>query len=124
MTTESAVIPTDVYPVGVLATIKQVRRALLARDDRLRGKRWTIVKLNVRNERRYLLSQVAERNWRAVRNTFNGYLAEHRGCAHNCGKGWTKRAALRRADRLCREHIAEALSITFPTGSTTGGDPR
>lgn len=57
----------------------------------------------LRSEWRYTLSQVKARNWRAVRNTFNGYLCEHDTHPHNCGAGWTKRAAIRRAARLCRE---------------------
>lgn len=70
-----------VYPVGLLADIKRkrVRHAL----------------------RGYLWRQIKARNWRAVRNYFNGYLCEHDGHPHNCGSGWTKRAAIRRADRLC-----------------------
>ena len=41
------------------------------------------------------------RNWRALRNYFNGYLAEWHfppdGLRHSrCGRGWTKRAAIRR----------------------------
>lgn len=49
----------------------------------------------------YLNSRVKARNWRAVRNYFNGYLAEWHyppeGMQHtHCGRGWTRRAALRR----------------------------
>lgn len=50
---------------------------------------------------RYLQRQARARNWRAVRNYFNGYLAEHRHGGHNAGRGWTKRAALRRVERIC-----------------------
>lgn len=57
---------------------------------------------DLRRQWRYTVRQVKCRNWRAVRNTFNGYLAEHDGHPHNCGKGWTKRAAVRRVVRLCR----------------------
>lgn len=70
----------DVYAVGVLDALQ--RREL-------------------RRHWRYLRYQIARRNWRAVRNSFNGYLAEHDNHPHNCGKGWTKRAAMRRAERLC-----------------------
>lgn len=66
----------DVYPVGVLAGIKQRR---------------------FRQTLRYVARQVRARNWRAVRNSFNGYLAEvsYSDIRHTrCGRGWTKRAAL------------------------------
>jgi hypothetical protein len=35
------------------------------------------------------------------RSYWNGYLAEHEGCAHNAGRGWTRRAAARRAWKIC-----------------------
>ena len=69
-----------VYPVGWLAAWKRKK---------------------LRSEWRYMARQVRARNWRAVRNTLNGYLCEHDGHPHNCGSGWTKRAAVRRADRIC-----------------------
>lgn len=44
-----------------------------------------------------------DRQWRALRNWLNGYLCEHEhdGWTHNCGRGWTTRAAQRRARRIC-----------------------
>jgi hypothetical protein len=72
---------TYVYPVGVLDTFQ-------------RRKGW-------RTTRRYLAHQIHNRNWRAVRNHFNGYLAEHDGHPHNAGRGWTRKAALRRVERIC-----------------------
>lgn len=74
---------TDVYPVGLLLDFKR---------GRLRY-----------GLRRYLMRQVRDRNWRAVRNYFNGYLAEHRHGGHNAGRGWTKRAAIRRVERICKD---------------------
>jgi hypothetical protein len=67
---------TDIYPVGLLRDwqhrkMRPLRRAL-----------------------RYPVSQARRGNWRAVRNYFNGYLAEPtpiRG--RRCGHGWTKRRA-------------------------------
>lgn len=56
---------------------------------------------------RYLFRQARAKNWRAVRNYFNGYLAEHDGHAHNAGRGWTRRAAIRRGYLLC-DHAVEA----------------
>lgn len=76
------------YPVGLLSDIKRrrVRRGL----------------------RRYLWRQIKSRNWRAVRNYFNGYLAEWHYRPDgvrltHCGRGWTRRAAIRRLG----SHIAE-----------------
>ena len=74
----------QVYPVGML------------RDVQHHG-----IKRGLRRSWRYLLYQAKRRNWRAVRNSFNGYLAEHDNHPHNCGKGWTRRAAERRVERLC-----------------------
>ena len=71
---------TDIYPVGLLMDLRRRR---------------------VRSGLRYLRHQAGAHNWRAVRNYFNGYLAEHRHGGHNAGKGWTKRAALRRVERIC-----------------------
>jgi hypothetical protein len=72
-----------VYPVGLLSDIKRKR-----------------VRYGVRH---YLWSYgIRGRRWRAVRNYFNGYLAEHDGHPHNAGRGWTKRAAVRRVERICR----------------------
>lgn len=69
------------YPVGLLSDIKRrrVRRGLSG----------------------YLWRQVKARNWRAVRNYFNGYLAEWHYRPDevrltHCGRGWTRRAAIRR----------------------------
>jgi hypothetical protein len=88
-----------VYPVGVLASMLRIRRAITVRE--LAGKRAGIIRHEIRKERWYLAHQLRKRNWRAVRNSFNGYLAEHDGHPHNCGSGWTKRAAQRRADAIC-----------------------
>jgi hypothetical protein len=51
--------------------------------------------------RNYVWMQAKRGNWRAVRNYFNGYLAEWHyppaGMLHyKCGRGWTRKAALRR----------------------------
>lgn len=101
-------VVTDIYPVGVLQAVQIVWRALTV--PTLRGKRVGIVRSEVRRVRTYLSAQARAHNWRAVRNHFNGYLAEHDRCAHNAGRGWTKRAAERRVERICRRHIADALA--------------
>ena len=73
---------TDVYPVGLLKDVQYHRLRY-----GLRHYVWGYC--------------IKGRRWRALRNYFNGYLAEHRGCAHNAGRGWTKKAALRRVRTLC-----------------------
>ena len=70
----------EAYPVGLL------------RDWKLR---------KIKSGVRYLKIQIKRRSWRAVRSYFNGYLAEWHyppeGMKHyKCGRGWTKRAAIRR----------------------------
>ena len=60
----------------------------------------------------YLIPQIKRKNWRAVRNYFNGYLAEWHYCPEGvvhskCGKGWTRRAALRSLGR----HLVESNLI-------------
>lgn len=75
---------TLIYPVGWLDAWK-------TRQMRWQW-RYTVEKLQAR-----------PRQWRDLRNSFNGYLCEHTGHPHNAGRGWTKRAAARRAERLCRK---------------------
>lgn len=94
----------DVYSVGVLHTLQIVGRCLTIRHPDLAGRRWTTIKREVRKEWRYITGYCLKgRRWRALRNTFNGYLAEHDNHPHNCGRGWTKRAAIRRVNRLCAQ---------------------
>lgn len=66
---------------------------------------WRSGRLHV--SRRYLKHQIKARNWRAVRNHFNGWLAEHEGCHHNAGRGWTEKAACRRALAICQREAAK-----------------
>ncbi|MGP5071682.1 hypothetical protein ACTXI0_04660 [Arthrobacter rhombi] len=79
------------YPVGLLRDIKR-KRGLVG-------------------VRRYLWPRIKHKNWRAARNYFNGYLAEWHFppegvLIHKAGKGWTRRAAIRRLGI----HIAEVNS--------------
>ncbi|MGB0971695.1 MAG: hypothetical protein ACPGVG_12140 [Mycobacterium sp.] len=69
----------DVYPVGVLEAWQH---------RRIPGR--------LRREGRHLTYQLRRRNWRAIHNSFNGYLAEPDSWvfATRCGTGWTKRRAL------------------------------
>jgi hypothetical protein len=80
----------DVYPVGWLSAIQRS-----ARGVRL-GIRRPLAPM--RQELRYTIRQARRGNWRAVRNTFNGYLAEPIILPinlHRVGSGWTKQRALR-----------------------------
>lgn len=78
----------DVYPVGLLADLQRDWRMV----TKLRKR-----PVYVRRCLRYLRERIARGQWRAVKNTFNGYLAEPRVDDESwtrCGHGWTKRRAL------------------------------
>lgn len=86
----------DVYPVGVLAPLLFIRNA--ARRRHSGGVRFGLRRL--RGEARYITARARDGNWRAVKNCFNGYLAEPRkwpedGSLRRCGSGWTKKRAMR-----------------------------
>ncbi|MFD6565361.1 hypothetical protein [Micromonospora profundi] len=84
----------DIYPVGVLAELLRLRRALTNYDTKATG--WAVGRL--RAEMRSVAARVRQRDWRAVKNKFNGYLAEPTPFpegVHRCGSGWTKRRAMR-----------------------------
>ena len=91
----------DVYPVGWLATVLRVRRYLT--HPELAGHRvqaWS----EIRKSWRYTIYQLRRQNWRAVKNAFNGYLAEPEefpdgDYRRRCGTGWTRARALRSLDR-------------------------
>lgn len=95
----------DVYPVGVLANLLRAWRYLTARKFpatlqvswrwRL-GRAWT----ELRYARQSVGRHIRARNWRALKNTFNGYLAEPLefppgDYRRRCGSGWIKGRALR-----------------------------
>ena len=89
----------DVYPVGVLATALRAYRGI-----RYLG-RWTDAYRDTRYTVRALLRRVRGRQWRALRNAFNGYLAEPTPFPEGlkgCGHGWTKKRALRKLDQRMR----------------------
>ena len=81
------------YPVGLLSDIKRKR-----------------VRDGIKN---YLWIQIKRRKWRAVKNYFNGYLAEWHfppeGFVHGrCGTGWTRKRALRRlGKRIVEQNLSE-----------------
>ncbi len=93
----------DVYPVGLLADLRidwrnlRNRKALRAAGVRPSLRiRWTV---------RHLIGCMRAGNWRAVKNTFNGYLAEPRDWPEGlrrCGSGWTRKRALRSLERHIR----------------------
>jgi hypothetical protein len=77
----------DIYPIGWLRTLQAVGRCL--RRGRV-VQAWRFL----RRETRYNMIQVRRGNWRAFRNTFGGYHAEHHTLGRRCGTGWTKRRAI------------------------------
>jgi hypothetical protein len=81
----------DVYPVGVLRTLIEAWRFRSSRPDYAWRK--------LRNEKRYLSDCVKGRRWNALRQAFNGYLAES---PHwwRCGRGLTPARARRSLNRL------------------------
>lgn len=86
----------DIYPVGWLASLLGLGRALRARHPA--AIRHAIRRL--RQTWRYTLRHARRGNWRAARMAWNGYLAEPRhwptdGSLTRCGSGWTPRRALR-----------------------------
>jgi hypothetical protein len=95
-----------IYPVGLLADLlRDCRQIRHWRKFRAAGGKPT---LHVRRTAKYLAYQARRRNWRAVKNTFNGYLAEPEPFpegVHRCGTGWTRRRAMRSLER----HMVAAL---------------
>lgn len=90
MTTVVDGLRCDVYPVGLWL------------DVRTHG-----VVMGAAKTLRYVRYQARARNWRAIRNTFNGFLCEPSPFPANltrCGKGWTRRSAIRSLER----HIARS----------------
>lgn len=82
----------EAYPVGLLANWKQRR---------------------LKRSYTYLKYQIKEKNWRAVRNHFNGYLAEwhyppEEMKHYKCGRGWTKKKAIKRLGiHLAKSNLLE-----------------
>lgn len=102
---------TDVYPVGVLQSLQIIGRALTVKEIP-HAKRLPIVRREIRKTRRYLWTQAREGDWNAVRNSFNGYLAEpytFPGYMRRCGHGWTTERAIRdllRHEAECRANTS------------------
>lgn len=88
----------DVYPVGVLDDLRFAYRAIRSGHAR-EGYR------KIRSSVRYVIERARAGNWRSVRNSFNGYLAEPTPFPDGlkgCGSGWTKKRALRKLDERMR----------------------
>jgi len=103
----------DVYPVGVLAELCHAWRYLAARKfSAAVGPptwSWRISRAgaSLQHIRQAVVRHVRAGNWRALKNTFNGHLAEPldlasahaQGWNGRCGTGWTRAGAMR---SLCR----------------------
>lgn len=86
----------DVYPVGWLARLRMAWA--MARSGR-----WRAAHCELAAEWRYCVARARVGNWRAVRMTFNGWMAEPTPFPEGlrrCGSGWTKARARRRLDRM------------------------
>jgi hypothetical protein len=85
--------PIDVYAVGWLEAWKHRN---MPRPHGHRG--------SLRREWNYMWRQIKAHEWRAVKNTFNGYLAEAQtDKTRRAGHGWTEQRALRDLERHVRE---------------------
>lgn len=85
----------DVYPVGWLAVLRRARRAVF-------GPRFREVRRHalagLKYQARSTVRHIRNRQWRDLKNEFNGYLAEPHHWPdglHRCGCGWTKARAMR-----------------------------
>jgi len=92
----------DIYPVGVLAVLLKLGRVYFGRPRIERGEIRRLVRRNARASVRNQVRLIAERaragQWRAVKNHFNGYMAEPfviPARMSRCGSGWTKTRAWR-----------------------------
>lgn len=86
----------DVYPVGVLADLRRSYRALR------RCVPQRLVWSPLRHAARAVARHARARDWRALKSTFNGYLAEPTDWPdglRRCGSGWTEARALRDLNR-------------------------
>lgn len=83
----------EIYRVGVLDDLHM----FIHHADRKQARTY------LRRTVRRLLTMARERRWRALRNSFNGYLAEHPTRGTRCGHGWTRGRAYRDLQR----HLAE-----------------
>lgn len=97
----------DVYPVGVIADVTSAWRYLTARYGRGDATAPPLMAWRLRRAheclthvRRTVVRHVRARQWRELRQSFNGYLAEPYhfpgdGSLPGCGHGWTRARAVR-----------------------------
>lgn len=108
----------DIYPVGWLTVLLGLRRAFNPRVPYPAPAKIRVHACRtVRYELRTNIRQIKHRKWRALKNTFNGYLAEPLefppgDYRRRCGTGWTKRRALRSLER----RLPSADTETNPSG--------
>lgn len=108
----------DVYPVGVLADLLRIGRAI--RYRRRDAILWALGRF--RRTIGVLWRWARAGNWRAVKGAFNGYLAEpvaFPAGLRRCGSGWTKRRALRSLQR----HLRRATEAGKGNASQASGSP-
>lgn len=84
----------DVYPVGMLAVLLRAWRYATHPNppDWARRQAWAELRYTVV----FLAGRIRDRNWRAVKSHFNGFLAEPDPWPEQlprCGSGWTRRRA-------------------------------
>lgn len=72
----------DIYAVGLLHDLQ-----IFIHSPQSLRRRWRSLRCRLR---RGIWDRIRQRNWRALRNYFNGYLAEHATCGTRCGHGWTR----------------------------------
>jgi len=105
----------DVYPVGILANARRAWRYLTLPARQFPAahrppvtRQWRISR--ARSELyatwRTIRRHIRQRQWHELRQHFNGYLAEPDPFPDGltrCGRGWTRRAALRSLERRARQ---------------------
>jgi hypothetical protein len=96
----------DVYPVGALKQLIHTWHILTARKfpavvgPPSRLWRLSRARMSMSYIPKTVVRHIRARNWRALKNTFNGYLAEPDefppgDYRRRCGTGWTRRRAMR-----------------------------
>lgn len=100
----------DVYPVGALKQLLHTWHCLTARKFPATvgppSRLWRLsrARISLGYIPKTVARQIRSRDWRALKNTFNGYLAEPDvfppgDYRRRCGTGWTKARALRSLER-------------------------
>lgn len=82
----------EIYPVGLLADWQH----FVHNPDRKDARR------SFRAALRRQWDRIRARKWRAAKNYFNGYLAEHAHAGSRAGHGWTRGRAYRDLARHLR----------------------